>query len=148
LPRLTQRQREARWQRERRQQTIIVVVFTVLLCSAIGLMLWAGTNRYYDANLKPAAMVDGHELPYRLYYHERDYELVKFYQDSGVPVGLENDPQLASQKRDYDGVAVNSLVEQVLLRRWPARSTTRSPTPTSAPATTTRSASSTRGTSS
>jgi hypothetical protein len=115
LPRLTQRQREARWQRERRQQTIIVVVFTVLLCSAVGLMLWAGTNRYYDANLKPAAMIDGHELPYRLYYHERDYELVKFYQDSGVPVGLENDPQLASQKRDYDGVAVNSLVEQVLL---------------------------------
>jgi len=115
LPRLTQRQREARWQRERRQQTIIVVVFTVLLCSAVGLMLWAGTSRYYDANLKPAAMIDGHELPYRLYYHERDYELVKFYQDNGVPVGFENDPQLASQKRDYDGVAVNSLVEQVLL---------------------------------
>jgi parvulin-like peptidyl-prolyl isomerase len=115
LPRLTQRQREARWQRERRQQTIIIVVFTVLLCSAIGLMVWAGTNRYYDANLKPAAMIDGHVLPYRLYYHERDYELVKFYVDSGVPAGYENDPQLASQKADYDGIAVNSLVEQALL---------------------------------
>lgn len=115
LPRLTQRQRQARWQRERRQQTIIIVVFTVLLCSAVGLMVWAGTNRYYDANLKPAAMIDGHVLPYRLYYHERSYELVKFYQDNGVPAGFENDPQLQQQKADYDGVAVNSLVEQALL---------------------------------
>lgn len=115
LPRLTQRQREARWQRERRQQTIIIVVFTVLLCSAVGLMVWAATNRYYDANLKPAAMIDGHGLPYRLYYHERSYELVKFYSDSNVPVGFENDPQLESQKADYDGIAVNSLVEQALL---------------------------------
>ena len=115
LPRLTQRQREARWQRERRQQTIIIVVFTVLLCSAVGLMVWAGTNRYYDANLKPAAMIDGHGLPYRLYYHERDYELVKFYQDNGVPVAFENDPSLSSQKADYNGIAVNSLVEQALL---------------------------------
>jgi parvulin-like peptidyl-prolyl isomerase len=115
LPRLTQRQRQARWQRERRQQTIIIVVFTVLLCIAVGLMMWAGATRYYDANLKPAATIDGHELPYRLYSHERDYELVKFYQDNGVPAGFENDPQLASRKRDYDGVALNSLVEQVLL---------------------------------
>ena len=115
LPRLTQRQREARWQRERRQQTIIIVVFTVLLCSAMGLMVWAATNRYYDANLKPAAMIDGHGLPYRLYYHERSYELVKFYADNGVPPQFENDPQLQSQKADYDGIAVNSLVEQALL---------------------------------
>lgn len=115
LPRLTQRQREARWQRERRQQTIIVVVFTVLLCSAVGLTIWAATNRYYEANLKPAAMIDGHGLPYRLYYHERDYELVKFYADNNVPPGYENDPQLTTRKADYDGIAVNSLVEQALL---------------------------------
>ena len=115
LPRLTQRQRQARWQRERRQQTIIIVVFTVLLCSAVGLMVWAGTNRYYDANLKPAALIDGHVLPYRLYYHERDYELVKFYQDNGVPVAAQNDAQIAQQKSDYDGIAINSLVEQALL---------------------------------
>ncbi len=115
LPRLTQRQREARWQRERRQQTIIIVVFTVLLCSAVGLMVWAGTNRYYDANLRPAALIDGHVLPYRLYYHERDYELVKFYEDNGVPVIAENDPQLAQQKADYNGIAINSLAEQALL---------------------------------
>jgi len=115
LPRLTQRQREARWQRERRQQTIIIVVFTVLLCSAVGLMVWAGTNRYYEANLRPAALIDGHVLPYRLYYHERDYELVKFYEDNGVPVVAQNDPQLAQQKADYDGIAINSLAEQALL---------------------------------
>ena len=115
LPRLTQRQREARWQREHRQQTIVIVVFTVALCSAVGLMVWAATNRYYDANLNPAAMIDGHGLPYRLYFHERSYELVKFYEDNGVPAALENDPQLASQKADYDGIALNSLVEQAVL---------------------------------
>ncbi len=115
LPRLTQRQRQARWQRERRQQAIIIVLFTVLLCSAVGLMIWAGTNRYYDANLKPAALIDGHVLPYRLYYHARNYELVKFYQDNGVPLGFENDPQLGQQKADYDGIAINSLAEQALL---------------------------------
>jgi parvulin-like peptidyl-prolyl isomerase len=115
LPRLTQRQREARWQRERRQQSIIIVVFTVLLCSAVGLMIWEGANRYYDANLKPAAMIDGHGLPYRLYNHEKAYELQKFYADNGVPVAYENDPQIATQKANYDGIAVNSMVEQALL---------------------------------
>ena len=115
LPRLTQQQRMARWQRERRQQTIILVVFTVLLCSAVGLMVWAGANRYYDANLRTIASIDGHNLPSRLYNRERAYELVKFYQDNGIPAGYENDPQIAQQKSDYDGVAINSLVEQVLL---------------------------------
>ena len=115
LPRLTQRQRMARWQRERRQQTIILVVFTVLLCSAIGLMVWSGANRYYDANLKTVASIDGHSLPFRLYDHERAYELVKFYQDNGVPAAFENDPRIQQQKSDYDGVAINSLAEQLLL---------------------------------
>ncbi len=115
LPRLTQQQRMARWQRERRQQAIILVVFTALLCSAIGLMVWAGANRYYDANLRTVASIDGHNLPFRLYDRERAYELVKFYQDNGVPAGFENDRQIQQQKSDYDGVAINSLVEQLLL---------------------------------
>ena len=115
LPRLTQRQRMARWQRERRQQTIILVVFTALLCSAIGLMVWAGANRYYDANLKTVASIDGHNLPFRLYNRERAYELVKFYADNGVPAAFENDQRIQQQKSDYDGVAINSLVEQLLL---------------------------------
>lgn len=115
LPRLTQQQRLARWQRERRQRAIILVVFTVLLCSAVGLMVWAGANRYYDANLKTVAAIDGHSLPYRLYNRERAYELVKFYQDNGIAAGFENDRQIQQQKSDYDGVAINSLVEQLLL---------------------------------
>lgn len=115
LPRLTQRQRMARWQRERRQQAIILIVFTVLLFSALGLMAYAATTRYYGDNLKPAATIDGHVLPYRLYTHERDYELVKFYQDAGVPKGFENDPQIAQQKRSYDALALNSLIEQSVL---------------------------------
>ena len=115
LPRLTQQQRTARWQRERRQQTIIVVVFTVLLCTAVGLMVWTGANRYYDANLKPVASIDGHVIASRVYAHERAYELVKFYEDNGVPVAFENDPQIRQQKSDYDGVAINSLAEQLLL---------------------------------
>ena len=112
LPRLTQQQRMARWQRERRQQTIILVVFTVLLCAAIGLVVWAGASRYYDANLKTVAAIDGHNLPFRLYTRERGYELVKFYQDNGVPPAFENDPQIQQQKSDYDGVALNSLVDR------------------------------------
>ena len=115
LPRLTQQQRMARWQRERRQQTITVVAFSVLLCTAVGLMVWAGANRYYDANLKAIASIDGHVLPSRVYVHERAYELVKFYEDNGVPVAFENDPQIQQQKSDYDGVAINSLAEQLLL---------------------------------
>lgn len=115
LPRLTQQQRMARWQRERRQQAIILVVFTVLLCSAIGLMVWAGANRYYDANLKTVAAIDGHNLPSRLYTREKAYELVQFYQDNGIPAGYENDPQIQQQKSGYDGAAINSLVEQLLL---------------------------------
>ena len=105
----------ARWQRERRQQTVIVVVFTVLLFSAIGLMVWAGATRYYDGNLKAIVSIDGHDLPSRLYNHERGYELVKFYADNGIPVAFENDPQIQQQKSDYDGVAINSLAEQLLL---------------------------------
>ena len=105
----------ARWQRERRQQTVILVVFTVLLCSAVGLAVWAGASRYYEANLRTVASIDGHNVPYRLYDRERAYELVKFYQDNGVPAGFENDPQIAQQKSDYDGIAINSLAEQLLL---------------------------------
>lgn len=104
----------ARWQRERRQRAIILVVFTVLLVSAVGLMAWAAAQRYYSANLIPAATVDGRVLPYRLYNRERDYELIKFYQDYGVPQGQENDPQLAQQKGDYDRLALDSIVEHAL----------------------------------
>ena len=115
LPRLTQRQRTARWQRERRQQAIVVTVFSVLLFTALGLMAWAGASRYYTANLRPAASVDGRVIPYRAYSRELGYELVKFYVDAGVPVGFENDSRIASQKAQYDRVALTSVIEQDLL---------------------------------
>ena len=115
LPRLTQRQRGARWQRERRQQAITVTVFSVLLFAALGLMAWAAASRYYTANLRPAASIDGRAIPYRAYTRELGYELVKFYVDSGVPVGFENDSRIASQKAQYDRIALTSVIEQDLL---------------------------------
>lgn len=115
LPRLTQRQRSARWQRERRQQAITITVFGVLLFVAIGLLAWAAASRYYAANLRPAASIDGRVIPYRVYTRELGYELVKFYVDAGVPVGFENDSRIAAQKTQYDRVALTSVIEQDLL---------------------------------
>jgi len=115
LPRLTQRQRTARWQRERRQQAILVTVFSVLLFAAVGLMAWAAASRYYTANLRPAASIDGRAIPYRAYTRELGYELVKFYVDAGVPPGFENDSRIASQKAQYDRIALTSVIEQDLL---------------------------------
>ena len=115
LPRLTRRQRSARWQRERRQQAITITVFSVLLFTAIGLMAWAGASRYYTANLRPAASVDGRSIPYRVYTRELGYELVKFYVEAGVPVGFENDSRIAQQKAQYDRIALTSVIEQELL---------------------------------
>src|SRR5437660_1073415 len=59
LPRLTQRQRTARWQRERRQQAIIVIAFSAILFFVLGLMAWGATDRYYRDNLKAAVKIDG-----------------------------------------------------------------------------------------
>ena len=115
LPRLTQRQRGARWQRERRQQAITVTVFSVLLFAALGLVAWAAASRFYTANLRPAASIDGRTIPYRAYTRELGYELVKFYVDAGVPAGFENDSRIASQKAQYDRVALTSVIEQELL---------------------------------
>jgi hypothetical protein len=67
LPRLTQRQRMARWQRDRRQQTVVITVFGAVLFFVLGLVAWAATDRYYTANLKPAATYDGRVFPMRDY---------------------------------------------------------------------------------
>lgn len=115
LPRLTQRQRSARWQRERRQQAITITVFSVLLIAALGLLAWNGADRYYSANLRPAAAIDGRAIPYRSYNRELGYELVKFYVDAGVPPGFENDPRIATQKAQYDRIALTSVIEQQFL---------------------------------
>lgn len=115
LPRLTHRQRRARWQRERRQQAIVVTVFTAVLLFALGLVAWAASERYYEENLAPAATVQGKVIPMRDFQRQKDFELVRFYQEFGVPPGFENDPQLLQQTQQYDGVAVERVVERRIL---------------------------------
>lgn len=115
LPRLTQRQRMARWQRERRQQALIITIFSAVLFFVLGLAAWAATDRYYTANLAPALTVDGASFPMRDYTRELNYELTHFYVDNGVPAGYENDPRITQQKQSYEGAALEALVEQRIL---------------------------------
>ncbi len=105
----------ARWQRERRQQTLIVTIFSAILFFVLGLVAWAASSRYYDGNLKPAMMFDGHAVSLREYKRERAYQNVHFYVDFGVPSGYENDPQVLGQKAQYEGVALDALIEEAIL---------------------------------
>ena len=105
----------ARWQRERRQQTIIVTLFSAILFFVLGLVAWAGSTRYYDDNLKPAMMFDGRAVSLREYRRELTYQYVRFYVDFGVPPGYENDPQVLTQKAEYEGVALDAIVEEAIL---------------------------------
>ncbi len=105
----------ARWQRERRQQTIIVTAFSAILFFTLGLVAWAGSSRYYDNNLKPALMFDGRSISLREYKRELAYQNVRFYVDFGVPPGYENDPQVLTRKAEYEGVALDALVEEAIL---------------------------------
>src|SRR4026209_359252 len=104
----------ARWQRERRQQTIIVTIFSAILFFTLGLVAWAASSRYYDNNLKPALMFDGHAVSLREYKRELAYQYVRFYVDFGVPPGYENDPQVLTQKAEYEGVALEALVGEAV----------------------------------
>jgi len=115
LPRLTRRQRTARWQRERRQQAIIIVVFSAVLFFVLGLVSWAASDKYYQDNLKPAMRVDGRVIPMRDWATERAYQLSRFYVEFGVPPTYENDPQIAQQKASYDRSALDTLEEYALL---------------------------------
>jgi parvulin-like peptidyl-prolyl isomerase len=105
----------ARWQRERRQQTLIVTVFSAILFFVLGLVAWAATSKYYTDNLKPALIFDGRAVSLREYRRELAYQNVRFYVDYGVPPGYENDPQVLAQKTQYEGVALNALVEEAIL---------------------------------
>src|SRR5438477_1663027 len=115
LPRLTHRQRMARWQRERRQMAVVVTVFTALLVFVLGIAAWAASDRYYQANLAPAATVQGVSIAKRDFQTQVKLELVRLYQDYGVPAGSENDPQLASAKAQYQDLALERVVEQRIL---------------------------------
>ncbi len=105
----------ARWQRERRQQTIIVTTFSAILFFVLGLVAWAASSRYYTDNLRPAMMFDGHAVSLREYKRELAYQYVRFYIDFGVPPGYESDPQVLTRKAENEGVALDALIEQAIL---------------------------------
>ena len=105
----------ARWQRERRQQAIIVTVFSAVLFFVLGLVAWAASDKYYQDNLKPAMKFDGRVIPMRDWATERNYELQRFYVEFGVPAGYENDPSIAQQKASYDRSALDTLEEYAIL---------------------------------
>src|SRR5712691_151373 len=117
LPRLTRRQRSARWQRERRQQAVIVTVFSAVLFFVLGLVSWAASDTYYQNNLKPALKFDGKVIAMRDWTNERKYQLSRFYVEFGVPPGYENDPQIAEQKASYDRSALDTLEEYAILEQ-------------------------------
>lgn len=105
----------ARWQRERRQQTLILTIFSAILFFTLGLVAWAATDRYYTENLKPAVTIDGQAFPMRDYRRELNYELAKFYVDYGVPPGYENDSQIIQQKQTYQATSLDAIVERTIL---------------------------------
>src|SRR5256885_2954682 len=117
LPRLTRRQRSARWQRERRQQALIVTVFSAVLFFVLGLVSWAASSKYYSDNLKSAMTFDGRAVAMRDWAREKAYELSRFYVEYGVPAGYENDPQIAQQKASFDRGALDTLEEYLILDR-------------------------------
>lgn len=105
----------ARWQRERRQQTIIVTIFSAILFFVLGLVAWAASSRYYTDNLKPAMIFDGNAVSLREYRRELAYQYVRFYVDFQIPPGFENDPRVLTQKAEYEGVALDAMVEEAIL---------------------------------
>src|SRR5205085_6405055 len=107
----------ARWQRERRQQALYVVVFSGILFFVVGLVAWAASDKYYTDNLRPALRFDGRVVPTRDYKSELKYELTRFYVEFGVPAGYENDPQIAEQKASYDRSALDTLEEYAILEQ-------------------------------
>jgi len=115
LPRLTRRQRRARWQRERRQQAFIVVIFSAVLFFVLGLISWAASDKFYQDNLKPAMRFEGRAVAMREWKNEVKYQQTRFYVEFGVPPGYENDPQIAEQKASFDRSSLDALVEHSIL---------------------------------
>ncbi len=94
-----------------------MIAFSALLFFSVSLVAWAAATNYYTDNLKPAARIDGRVVPTRDHKRELQYQLAKFYVDFGVPVGSENDPKIAQQKAQYDGIALEAVVAHVILDR-------------------------------
>ena len=117
LPRLTQRQRLARWQRERRQRAVVVTAFGAVLFFVLGLSAWAAADRYYTQHLKPAVSYAGTTVPMRDFKREHRYQLVKFYIENQVPKEFENDSRVVQEAAKYEGVALDKLIEFEALDR-------------------------------
>src|SRR2546430_694011 len=115
LPRLTGRQRCAGWQRERRQQAFIVVIFSAVLFFVLGLISWAAADKFYQDNLKPAMRFEGRAVALRDWKREVKYEQTRFYVEFGVPAGYENAPQIAEQKASFERSSLDALVEPSIL---------------------------------
>lgn len=115
LPRLSRRQRLARWQRERRQQLLYLTFFTALFVFVVGLVAWAGASSYYDGNLKPAARIDGRSIPMRDFNRRFTFEKVRFYNNFGIPEDSENDPQVSGQAASLRKAALDAVVQGELL---------------------------------
>lgn len=105
----------ARWQRERRQQAIYVTAFTAILVFVLGLAAWAASDRYYQANVAPAAQIQGMDIPKREYQQQLKFDLVRLYFQYGVPAGSENDPQLQSIKPQFEDAAMGHVIEHRIL---------------------------------
>lgn len=117
LTRLTQRQRLARWQRERRQQTVVVTLFSSILFLVLGLAAWAAADRYYTQNLRAAVTYAGASVPTRDFKREYRYQLVKFYVEMQVPKEFENDSRVVQEAAKYEGVALDKLIEYEALEK-------------------------------
>lgn len=116
LPRLSRRQRMAKWQRERRQQAIYLGAFSAILFFALGLVGWAAAGRYYEEHLKPAAVIDGRHIPLREFNRRLLFEKTRFFVIAGVPPEAESDPQLAAQVASLREGALDAVVMGELLR--------------------------------
>ncbi|TMD59175.1 MAG: hypothetical protein E6I87_10045 [Chloroflexi bacterium] len=110
LPRLSRRQRMARWQRERRQQFVYLTLFTALLVFVIGLVGWAAASSYYDANLIPAAKVGDRAIPTRDFNRMFAFEKTRFFIQYGLQPGSESDPQVASAIQSLRKSALDELL--------------------------------------
>ncbi len=113
LPRLTRRQRMAKWQRERRQQLVYLSIFSVFLFFALGLLGWAAAGRYYDDNLKPAARVDGRAIPVRDFNKRFAYDRERLLGE--LPPGAANDPSYRSFLAGLRKSALDNVVQREVL---------------------------------
>lgn len=122
LPRLSRRQRLSRWQRERRQQVIILTTFITVLFFVLGLVSWAAATSYYEQHLRPAAGLGCHDagatagvacarsLPMRDFNRRFTYEKVRFFHEVGLPEEAESDPQVRDQANSLRKGALDSIV--------------------------------------